>query len=296
MASDGDRTNATGPTDARSHPHMYGHVLRPEEFLRRARYDHALPAPALRRWVDCYWSVSWDLDPGEVHRAATLDEPAIHLTREWGGVRRAGADGGGTWVTGPVTRGRFDVAQTGAGGVVGIRFRLGGTRAFTRGEPAAARDRSLPAAEWFGAGMPGSVGAGGAATATEAVPLLDDWLCALEPADAPGFEDLREVLDVLADPAVTSVAELERRTARSARTLQRLFRHHLGVGPKRILLRARVQDAIAAIDRGDSRPLPDLAHDLGWFDQSHFIRDVRAVTGMTPSSYARRTGDDILEP
>ncbi|MDV3294927.1 MAG: helix-turn-helix domain-containing protein [Brachybacterium paraconglomeratum] len=57
-----------------------------------------------------------------------------------------------------------------------------------------------------------------------------------------------------------------------------------------------MQDAIAAIDRGDPRPLPDLAHDLGWFDQSHFIRDVRAVTGMTPSSYARRAGGDILEP
>ena len=68
------------------------------------------------------------------------------------------------------------------------------------------------------------------------------------------------------------------------------------MGPKRILLRARVQDAIAAIDRGDPRPLPDLAHDLGWFDQSPVIRDVRAVTGMTPSSYAQRTGDDILEP
>lgn len=38
------------------------------------------------------------------------------------------------------------------------------------------------------------------------------------------------------------------------------------------------------------------AHDLDWFDQSHFIRDVRAVTGMTPSSYAQRTDDDILEP
>jgi AraC-like DNA-binding protein len=293
MAAARDWTNATGSAGAQPDPHMYGHVLRPEELLRHARYDHAAPAPALRRWVDRYWSVTWDLPTGRSHRVATLDEPAIHLTREWGGVRRAGADGGGTWATGPVTRGRFDVVQSGVGGVVGIRFRLGGTRAFTGAEPVAVRDRTVPAADWFGADMPEEVGADGARTAADAAPLLDDWLATLDPVDDPEHEALRHVLALLADPTVTDVAELERRTARSARTLQRMFRHHLGVGPKRILLRARVQDAIAAIDRGDPRPLPDLAQDLGWFDQSHFIRDVRTITSLTPAAYARRA---ILEP
>lgn len=266
---------------------MYGHVLRPDECLRRARYDHAEPARVLRRWVDRYWSVTWDLAPGEEHRVATLDDPTIHLTREWGGVRRAEADGGGTWITGPVTRGRFDVTQTGSGGVVGLRFRLGGTRAFTEAEPAEVRDRTVAAADWFGAAIPGGIGAPPAPDATSAAPLLDAWLLSLDPRDPPGHDELLEALAQLEDPAVTSTAELERRVHRSVRSLQRMFSHHLGVGPKRILLRARVQDAIAAIDRGDPRPLPDLAQDLGWFDQSHFIRDVRAVTGLTPSAYAR---------
>jgi len=54
-----------------------------------------------------------------------------------------------------------------------------------------------------------------------------------------------------------------------------------------MILRARVSDAVAAIDRGDPRSLSRLAHDLGWYDQPHFDRDVRAVTGTTPSAYAR---------
>jgi AraC-like DNA-binding protein len=293
---------------------MLGHVLSPAEFLRHARYDHALPAPPLRRWVDRYWSVTWELPPGRRHLVTTLDEPAVHLTREWGGVRRAGADGAGTWITGPVTRGRFDVTQTDSGEVVGVRFRLGGTTAFTAAQPAAVRDRTVPAAEWF---LPHDGPAPGEpvprrGSAALAAPDLDAWLLALDPHDAPGFAEFTALVELLADPAVTGTAELERRSGLGTRTLQRSFRRFVGIGPKRMILRSRVSDAVAAIDSGavhtaamaggatgsgasasgasdraGRRSIADLAHELGWYDQSHFVRDFRAITGSTPSAYAR---------
>ena len=281
MDPSGDWTNATAP--AVEPGHLYGHVLRPEEFLRHARYDHAVPDPRLRRWIDRYWSVTWDLGPGRMHRVTTLDEPSTHLTREWGGVRREGTDGAGTWITGPVTQGRFDVTQHEAGGVVGVRFRLGGTTAFTRADLTALRDRTVPAADWFGADLPPP---DLPSTATGAAPALDAWLLAREPREDPGAAAFREVLALLEDPEVTGTAVLERRSGRSIRSLQRQFHRYVGVGPKRMLLRARVMDAVAAIDRGDPRSLADLAQGLGWFDQSHFIRDFRTLTGRTPSSYA----------
>lgn len=267
---------------------MLGHVLDPAELLRHARYDHARPAPALRRWVDRYWSVTWQLPPGRHHSVTTVDDPAVHLTEEWGEVRREGTDGGGTWITGPVARGRFDVTQHGTGGVIGVRFHLGGTTAFRPGEPAAVRDRTLPAAEWWGGdhlaalrALRGSAG--------DAAPALDGWLLAHDPADAPGYADFRALLDLLRDPTVTGTAELERRSGRSPRSLQRTFHRFVGVGPTRIVLRSRVMDAVAALDSGDRRSLAELTQDLGWFDQSHFIRDFRSVTGRTPARYHRGT-------
>lgn len=280
MSTADDWTKAT-PAPA----HMLGHVLQPDELLRHARYDHAAPAPELQRWVERYWSVTWQLPPGQERVASTLDDPGIHLTHEWGGVRREGAGSVGDWITGPVSRGRFDVTQHGSGGVVGVRFRLGGTTAFTTAAPAEIRDRTVRAAEWLRRGdlaLPDLPD-----TATAAAPRIDSWLLALAPHDAPGFAEFTQILDVLEDPEVTGTGELERRSGHGTRSLQRRFHRFLGIGPKRMILRARVSDAVAAIDRGDPRSLSGLAHDLGWYDQPHFDRDFRAVTGTTPSAYAR---------
>jgi len=73
----------------------------------------------------------------------------------------------------------------------------------------------------------------------------------------------------------------------SVRTLQRLFSTYVGVGPKAVLARYRLQDAVAAIDAGGVDDLADLAASLGWFDQAHFARDFRSVVGTTPSAYLR---------
>jgi transcriptional regulator GlxA family with amidase domain len=74
----------------------------------------------------------------------------------------------------------------------------------------------------------------------------------------------------------------------SVRSLQRLFAAYVGVSPKAVLARYRLQDAAAAIDAGEVDDLADLAASLGWFDQAHFSRDFRAVVGVTPSSYLQR--------
>jgi transcriptional regulator GlxA family with amidase domain len=74
----------------------------------------------------------------------------------------------------------------------------------------------------------------------------------------------------------------------SVRSLQRLFARYLGVSPKSVLARYRLQDAAAAIDAGQVEDLADLAVSMGWFDQAHFSRDFRAVVGLPPSVYLAR--------
>ncbi|HSO64586.1 MAG TPA: helix-turn-helix transcriptional regulator, partial [Ornithinibacter sp.] len=71
--------------------------------------------------------------------------------------------------------------------------------------------------------------------------------------------------------------------------LQRLFTHHVGVGPKWVLGRYRMHDAVRELDAGFEGTLTDLAVRYGWSDQAHFTRDFTALVGVTPGAYRDAT-------
>lgn len=89
---------------------------------------------------------------------------------------------------------------------------------------------------------------------------------------------------------------LGRRSGASPRNLSRLFHEWVGLSPKRL---ARIVRAQAALRRlaGPSPPdLAALAAELGFADQAHLTREVRALAGTPPSKLAetfKRTADSF---
>lgn len=283
------------PTGEAPPEHFFGRVLKPAEMLQHAYYSvPALVAEELRPWVRRLWAVTWNLPEGERYQTATVSEPGINLTVEFGDVYRANTDGAGTWLTGPVTTRRFDVGLYGRGGVIGVNFHLGGTLAFSAEAPGLIRDTTVPAGDWF-PGIEEELGLGETLAAENlrdvdlhsAAEVLQSWLLSRQPAMSEGYARFRQVLDVLDDPSIVSLGELSSRSGTSERSLQRMFQEHCGVGVKKILTRARVRDAVAAIDQGWDRSFAELAALFGWFDQSHFTADFHRVTGYTPTEYLR---------
>ena len=286
-----DRKNP--PPGQRPPEHFYGRVLKPAELLEHAHYSVVpIVEEQLRPWVKRIWAVDWDLPPGVGYQTATVSEPTINLTFEYGDIRRANTDGAGTWVTGPVTKKRFDVGIFGRGEVFGVNFHLGGTLAFSSQAPASVRDTSVPAGTWF----PGiheslsleselSSGASRGASSDADGKAIEAWLLSLRPRLTESYRRFREVVKLLDDPAVVNLGELSTRAEMSERSLQRMFDEYCGVGVKRILTRARVIDAVAALDSGWEGSLTELGARLGWFDQSHFTTDFRRTTGYTPTEY-----------
>ena len=96
------------------------------------------------------------------------------------------------------------------------------------------------------------------------------------------------VADMLADHSLLTVADVADRHAVTVRTLQRLFTHYVGVGPKWVLARYRLHDAVADLDAGRHGTLTDLAVRYGWYDQAHFTRAFTALVGVTPGQYRDR--------
>ncbi len=106
----------------------------------------------------------------------------------------------------------------------------------------------------------------------------------LTPVDDEG----RLVNDIVAlvenSPDLMRVDDLCAILERSERSLQRLLLRRVGVGPKWLIRRRRLHEAVARLREGGS--LADLSARLGYADQAHFTRDFRRSTGLTPGAFA----------
>ncbi|MGR2738008.1 AraC family transcriptional regulator [Billgrantia sp. Q4P2] len=82
------------------------------------------------------------------------------------------------------------------------------------------------------------------------------------------------------------IAELVTELPFGQRRLEQLFQHHVGLSPKRYARLLRVAHSRELIKQGGAAAsLTDTALAAGYFDQSHFIHDFKAVTGFTPGGY-----------
>ncbi|SOE02738.1 helix-turn-helix domain-containing protein [Blastococcus haudaquaticus] len=107
------------------------------------------------------------------------------------------------------------------------------------------------------------------------------------PVDDDGLLVNRVVDFVESDREVTRVAQVCQQFGLSERALQRLVGRRLGLTPKWLIQRRRLQEAAERL-RGDPQRLGDVAALLGYADQAHFTRDFAAVTAMTPGQFAAR--------
>jgi transcriptional regulator GlxA family with amidase domain len=91
------------------------------------------------------------------------------------------------------------------------------------------------------------------------------------------------------DPTLVRVEQVGELSGWSMRTLQRRFAAELGVPPKWVLARYRLQEAALALEQDPAVDLAALAVRLGWYDQAHLTNDFRRMLGETPAQYAARS-------
>jgi len=77
----------------------------------------------------------------------------------------------------------------------------------------------------------------------------------------------------------------------SERQFERRFTQTVGLSPHVYLRVKRFNEAIRLIKTRRFERLTDVAAALNFFDQSHFIRDIKAFSGMTPTGLAQQVDD-----
>jgi AraC-like DNA-binding protein len=256
---------------------------------REGRSTHARYAPPedLAPFVEHFWIVRWDFRGRQPFFQETLPHPSVHVVLEKGHSRVVG-----------VVRGRFSRLLQGEGQVLGIKFRPGAFYPFVGWPISRITNRRLSVVEVFGRG---SQALEATVLAHHDDALMSEAAAAFLRARLPERDEVAEgvglvVERIVADREITKVEDLVSRLGWSPRKLQRLFSRYVGVGPKWVIQRYRLHEAVESIKDGLVVDWAQLALDLGYFDQAHFIRDFKALIGRTPAEYSRSvrsTGKDI---
>jgi hypothetical protein len=109
--------------------------------------------------------------------------------------------------------------------------------------------------------------------------------------EIPSFENAESLVArltrrsaLLRDEIVAGIADGDPR-AISERTVQRHFQLSMGVTAKRFAQIRRVRRAVELLQRGTA--IATVAQELGYSDQAHLTRVLKAMVGRTPGAIAR---------
>ncbi|MEV8016918.1 helix-turn-helix domain-containing protein [Streptomyces sp. NPDC086554] len=250
--------------------------------LARTRFRRHLAAPALRPYVEQYWLIDWDLT--QPYASHVVPHPSVNVVFQDLPGQEPFAEVAGIGLD------LFTQKLEGRGRVCGVKFRPGGFRPFAPSTPVSAWTgrRLLPLTEVFGPGdWDDWVEAVLSPDDEHArVAALDAFLLSLGPTADPQADHATALAErIRTDRTIRRVGDFAHAEGMSVRALQRLFAAYVGVGPKWLILRHRIHEALEQAELETDVDWADLAATLGYADQAHLIRDFTATVGVPPTAY-----------
>lgn len=254
------------------------------------------PCEKLASFVECYWS--WTVEPAPGELDAILPDAAPELIIHLGAPPFALNDRG-EWVqqsraflycaaSRPLALSARSPIK-----IFAIRFRPWGVSRFSGGAMAELVDRAVSPEE--GLGETGAHLANALASAesdSDRVRLADAILGKGLAAPSRYGKKLETLLDA-AQGGIRSASEMADKLALSGRSFRRLWHDVVGIEPRKFIQLMRFHKALEMISNGES--LGRVAADCGFSDQAHMARQIRSISGLSPSSLRKRLGNDVYK-
>jgi AraC-like DNA-binding protein len=251
---------------------------------QRYRHERYHPSPDLEPYVEHYWAVEWDLRGQAPELAETLPHPSAHMVFE---------QDGGSRIWGPA-RAKFSRLLVDKGGVFAVKFTPGGFYPFVGVPVSKFSDTTATLHDVFGAegdALDRAVLAENSDISR--IGAVEDFLRARITEPDENVARITEIVYAVAKVReILKVEDLINRYGFNKRTLQRLFAKYVGVSPKWVIQRYRLHEAAEQLAAGVSVSQATIAMNLGYSDQAHFVRDFKAIVGLSPAAYARAARQD----
>jgi AraC-like DNA-binding protein len=256
--------------------------------MRALRYK---PEPRLAKFVDCLWYFEGSRATRELALPTGTAELVINVRDNFIRVCSRVDDFEGEAFAGAVVSGaqsRYMVLPAcPEGSVMGVHFRPGGAGPFLGLPLSELADRHVALEDLWG---------------RQAHEIREQLCEAKSPTAALALLE-RALLSRLADralchpavafalerfaaaPSVARVREVAEASGYSAKRFIRLFTEGVGLSPKRFCRILRLQAVLNQLASGGRVEWAEFALGSGYYDQSHLIREFRAMTGLTPAQY-----------
>jgi AraC-like DNA-binding protein len=253
------------------------------------------PRNPLAAYIDYFGY--WDRASGDPHQSRALPRGAATIIVDVGGRQRVDfyASDGATsldvppaFVAGAGTA-SYVTNIDGTQAVLTVHFRPAGALPFL-GVPLGELENSCVGLDdlWGAEGRSLREQLVAAASTADRIALLESFLMSRlhrhELSAHPAVDAVRAAFEEHPSMRISQACEM---TGLSAKRLTAAFRAEVGLGPKAYLRVRRLQAALRRLDTGGSLGA-DIAADLGYFDQAHFVREFRDFTALTPTQYSDR--------
>jgi AraC-like DNA-binding protein len=265
----------------------------PETELSYLGFQRLVPGPALRSYIREYWYFRRDTPLLAYHEEFMHPRGGFGIVFNFGDALRLDhtqividpifLDGANTVSRQIGFLGRIDL--------LGVRFHEGGAYPFLglplnylRNETGLLDALEAPELLRLHARL------ADAGTLPTRVSLLEEWLIGRLSFGKEQHVLIPTSLAMLRQRAGTlAIPDLARSLAISQRQLERLYQSQVGMSPKQYSQLLRIEAARLALKQINHQTTTNLAANLGFYDQAHFIREFQAVIGMTPYAYMNRS-------
>jgi AraC-like DNA-binding protein len=132
------------------------------------------------------------------------------------------------------------------------------------------------------------------------LPLFEEWLAArLSHRPAQHFLASQAVAEIARSHGMRRIGDIARGAGVSHKHLITLFEESIGVTPKLYSQVVRFNGVLDHLKQHAGADWGDIVYRFGYFDQTHFAREMRRFTGASPTEFLRSLGpegDTVVVP
>lgn len=120
------------------------------------------------------------------------------------------------------------------------------------------------------------------------VKIIERFFCLVldEELNRFNFSRINHAISIISQTrGKITVENLASATCLSRKQFERKFSELIGITPKQYLKIIRLQYSLFLKSRNEKLNITDLAYEVGYYDQAHFINEFKLQTGFTPKQY-----------